>query len=66
MSIISDIIEDFMAFFMDEFFVVGDYFEGCLENLTQELKDMKKQTCCSMGEVLFHGQRGYYPWAQNF
>ncbi|XP_070026008.1 uncharacterized protein [Nicotiana sylvestris] len=38
MSIFSDMVEDFLEFFMDDFSVVGDSFEHCLNNLRQVLK----------------------------
>nr|XP_016491384.1 PREDICTED: RNA-directed DNA polymerase homolog [Nicotiana tabacum] len=38
MSIFSDMVEDFLEVFMDDFSVVGDSFEHCLNNLRQVLK----------------------------
>nr|XP_016441404.1 PREDICTED: RNA-directed DNA polymerase homolog [Nicotiana tabacum] len=38
MSIFSDMVEDFLEVFMDDFSVVSDSFEHCLENLRQVLK----------------------------
>ncbi|XP_018627270.1 uncharacterized protein [Nicotiana tomentosiformis] len=38
MSIISDMVEDFLEVFMDDFSVMGDSFEHCLDNLKQVLK----------------------------
>ncbi|XP_019264773.1 PREDICTED: uncharacterized protein LOC109242368 [Nicotiana attenuata] len=38
MSIFSDMVEDFLEVFMDDFSVVGDSFEHCLDNLRQVLK----------------------------
>ncbi|XP_075083515.1 uncharacterized protein LOC142167253 [Nicotiana tabacum] len=38
MSIFSDMVEDFIEVFMDDFSVVGDSFEHCLANLRQVLK----------------------------
>ncbi|XP_070029864.1 uncharacterized protein [Nicotiana sylvestris] len=38
MSIFSDMVEDFLEVFMDDFLVVGDSFEHCLNNLRQVLK----------------------------
>ncbi|XP_075111700.1 uncharacterized protein LOC142181916 [Nicotiana tabacum] len=37
MSIFSDMVEDFLEVFMDDFLVVGDSFEHCLNNLRQVL-----------------------------
>ena len=38
MSIFSDMVEDTIDVFMDDFFVVGDSFERCLTNLSEVLK----------------------------
>ncbi|XP_075080385.1 uncharacterized protein LOC142165897 [Nicotiana tabacum] len=38
MSFFSDMVEDFLEVFMDDFSVVGDSFEHCLNNLRQVLK----------------------------
>ena len=35
MAIFSDLVEEIMDIFMDEFSVYGSSFEGCLENLEQ-------------------------------
>ena len=32
MGIFSDMIENIMEIFMDDFFIYGDSYEGCLEN----------------------------------
>lgn len=37
MSIFSDIVEDTLEVFMDDFSVVGDSFESCLANLSKAL-----------------------------
>ena len=38
MSIFSDMVEDTIEVFMDDFSVVGDSFEWCLTNLSEVLK----------------------------
>ena len=38
MSIFSDMVEDTIEVFMDDFSVVGDLFERCLTNLSEVLK----------------------------
>ena len=38
MLIFSDMVEDTIEVFMDDFFVVGDSFERCLNNLSEVLK----------------------------
>ena len=38
MSIFSDMVEDTLEVFMDDFSVVGDSFEWCLNNLFEVLK----------------------------
>nr|XP_009796071.1 PREDICTED: uncharacterized protein LOC104242697 [Nicotiana sylvestris] len=42
MSIFSDMVEDFLEVFMDDFSIVGDSFEHCLDNLRQVLKRYKE------------------------
>lgn len=38
MSIISDMVEDTLEIFVDDFYVVGDSFELCLVNLSRALQ----------------------------
>ena len=38
MGIFSDMIEHILEIFMDNFFVFGDSYEGCLENLWRVLE----------------------------
>ena len=38
MSIFSDMVEDTVEVFVDDFFVVGDSFKRCLKNLSEVLK----------------------------
>ena len=38
MSIFSDMVEDTIEVFMDDFSVVGDSFKRCLTNLSEVLK----------------------------
>ena len=40
MGIFSDMIENIMEIFMDDFSVYGDSYDGCLENLRRVLKKM--------------------------
>ena len=35
MSIFSDMVEDTIEVFMDDFSLVGDSFDGCLDNLVE-------------------------------
>jgi hypothetical protein len=44
MSIFSNMIEEIMKVFMDDFSVYGKFFDGCLENLDRVCKDVKKST----------------------
>ena len=37
MSIFYDMVEDTIEVFMDDFFMVGDYFDRCLDNLVEVL-----------------------------
>ena len=43
MGIISDMIEHVLEIFMDNFFVFGDSYEGCLENLRRVLERCKEK-----------------------
>ena len=42
-GIFSDMIEKIMEIFMDDFFVYGDSYEGCLENLRRVLERCEKK-----------------------
>jgi hypothetical protein len=44
MSIFSDMIEEIMKVFMDDFSFYGKTFDDCLENLDKVLQDVKKST----------------------
>jgi hypothetical protein len=44
MSIFSDMIEEIMEVFMNDFSVYGKMFDDCLENLDKVLQDVKKST----------------------
>ena len=37
LAIFSDLVEDIMEVFMDDFLVFGDSFEGCLNNIEKVL-----------------------------
>ena len=41
MSIFSDIVEDTIEVFMDNFSVVGDSFDRCLSHLSEVIKRLK-------------------------
>ena len=43
MGIFSDMIEHILDIFMDDFFVFGDSYEGCLENLRRVLERCKEK-----------------------
>jgi hypothetical protein len=44
MSIFSDIIEEIMEVFMDDFSIYGKTFNDCLENLDRVFKDVRERT----------------------
>ena len=44
MSIFSDMSEEIMEVFLDDFSVYGKTFDDCLKNLDKVLKDMRKST----------------------
>ena len=46
MAIFSDMVEDIIEIFMDDFSVFGDYFTMCLENLAKVLKRCEKTNSC--------------------
>ncbi|XP_019241564.1 PREDICTED: uncharacterized protein LOC109221543 [Nicotiana attenuata] len=69
MSIFSDMVEDFLEVFMDDFSVVGDSFEHCLNNLRQVLKRCEEtnlvlnwEKCHFMVDegIVFLGHAGFY------
>jgi hypothetical protein len=50
MAIFSDLIENIMEVFMDDFFIYGKTFEDCLANLDKVLKR------CDLSIMLYHVQ----------
>ena len=67
MSIFSDMVEDTIEVFMDDFSVVGDSFERCLTNLSEVLK--RCEDCnfsTKLGKVSFLGERGYCVGSSHF
>ncbi|XP_049376934.1 uncharacterized protein LOC125841805 [Solanum stenotomum] len=54
----SDMVEDSMEVFMDDFSVTGDTFEECLTHLGQVLQRCAKMNLyLKLGEMSFHGER---------
>ncbi|XP_075088345.1 uncharacterized protein LOC142170351 [Nicotiana tabacum] len=53
MSIFSDIVEDFLEVFMDDFSVVGDSFENCLNNIRQVLKRCEEANLLLEKDAIF-------------
>ena len=53
MSIFSDIVEDTIEVFMDDFSVVGESFKQCLNNLSEVLK--RREDCNLLGKMPLHG-----------
>jgi len=58
MSIFSDMIEKIMEVFMDDFFIYGETFDDCLENLyrvTMQREALSRE----LGKMPFHGLGRY-------
>jgi hypothetical protein len=56
MSIFSDIIEEIMEVFMDDFSIYSKTFDHCLENLDKVLQRcQEKKLVLKLGKVPFHG-----------
>ena len=53
MSIFSNMVEDTSEVFMDDFSVVGESFEQCLNNLSEVLK--RREDCNLLGKMPLHG-----------
>ncbi|XP_070014971.1 uncharacterized protein [Nicotiana sylvestris] len=52
MAIFTDMVEDFLEVFMDDFSVVGDSFEECLGNLDKDAKFVFNDECMKAFELL--------------
>ena len=48
MAIFSDLVEDIMEIFMDDFSIFGDSFDLCLANFGRCLSIVKRLTLCSI------------------
>ena len=55
MSIFSDMIEEIMAVFMEDFSVYGTTFDHCLENLDSLAEVPRKGPDPQLGEMSVHG-----------
>ena len=54
--IFDDFLDGIMEVFMDDFFVCGESFEGCLSNLEMVLKKICKcQSRTKLGKMPLHG-----------
>ena len=65
LSMFSDLVEEAMEIFMDDFSVYGSSFEKFLENLETILQRCK-DFGLKLGKMSFHGNRGYCLGTQNF
>jgi hypothetical protein len=54
MAIFSDLIEKVMEVFMDDFFVYGKTFEGCLANLNKVLKQ------CQLADLVLNWDKCHF------
>ena len=58
MAIFSDMVDKTIEVFMDDFSVLGNSFDNCLENLRSCVDQMRgDQPCTQLGEVPFYGTR---------
>ena len=58
-AIFSDMVEDFMEIFMDDFSVFGSSFDTCLHNLDLVLNRCEETNLVLNWEMPFHGKRRY-------
>ena len=64
MSIFSDLVEEVMEIFMDDFTVYGSSFDQCLKNLETVLQRCQdKQLALNWEKMPFYGNRRYCSWA---
>ena len=67
MSMFSDLVEESMEIFMDDFSVYGSSFENCLENLETVLQRCQdKNLALNWEKISFHGNRRCYLGTQDF
>ena len=67
MSMFSDLVEEAVEIFMDDFSVYGSSFENCLENLETVLQRCQdKNLALNWEKCHFNGNRGYCLGTQNF
>ena len=63
MSMFSDLAEEVMGIFMDDFTVYGSSFENCLNNQENSASKMQGQTASiKLGKVPFHGNKRHCSW----
>ena len=56
MTIFSDLVEDIMEIFMDDFYVFGDSFDLCLANLDRVLKRCEETNLVlNLGKMPLYG-----------
>ena len=64
--IFSDLKENIMEVFMDDFSVYGCLLDNCLTNLEVVLQRCReKKSGFGLGEVSFHGARRYCAWTPH-
>ena len=64
MSMFSDLVEEVMEIFMDDFTVYGSSFEQFLKNLETSASKMPRQIASTeLGKMPFYGNRRYCSWA---
>ena len=66
MSMFSNLVEEAIEIFMDDFSVYGSSFEKCLENLETTSEVLRQEFSLKLGKMPFHGNRGYCLGAQYF
>jgi hypothetical protein len=66
-SIFSDMVEHFLEIFMDDFFVFGDSFNDCLNNLEKVLNRCEeKNLVLNWKKMSFYGNKRHCTWSHCF
>ncbi|GJY08134.1 reverse transcriptase domain-containing protein, partial [Tanacetum coccineum] len=64
LAIFHDMIEESIKVFMDDFFVFGNSFDKCLNNLDKMLQRCKDAHLVQLEKMSLHGQRRNCAWTQ--
>ena len=64
-AIFSDLIENIMEVFMDDFSMYGCSFDNCMTNLQVVLQRCRENFGFELGKVPFHGARRHRAWTPH-